>query len=114
MLATVSELYAILIRFFIRAKDWFEEGRLSRALHSITRPAELRYGDLITEIEICSRNIESLANGASQAELRDTRLELLQMRKEMRVHQEESQSLLRELKRLNIGAVHFMARQMPC
>ncbi len=67
----VSELYSYLLKFFIRAHDWYQESTLHHILHSITRPAELRYRDLIHKIDECSRNINRLAVSGAQAEQRD-------------------------------------------
>ncbi|KAF1848142.1 uncharacterized protein K460DRAFT_333887 [Cucurbitaria berberidis CBS 394.84] len=80
MKAAMAELYAIIIRFLVRAQDWLQESSLSRALHSITRPAKLRYDDLIEEIELRLQNVTAFATAASQAEIRDMRLEIMAMR----------------------------------
>jgi hypothetical protein len=58
MTDAVEELYAHIIRFLIRAYDWYREGTLRHIVHSITRPADLRYHDLLENIEAGSRNIE--------------------------------------------------------
>ena len=71
MKQAVMELYAYLIRFFIRAHDWYHESNLLHVLHSITRPAELRYKDLISNVSDCSRRIDRLALSGAQAEQRD-------------------------------------------
>ncbi|KAH0565264.1 hypothetical protein GP486_001345 [Trichoglossum hirsutum] len=67
----VAELYAYLIKFLIRAHDWYQESTLRHLLHSITRPVELRYKDLIEKIAACSRDIDQLAVSGAQAEQRD-------------------------------------------
>jgi hypothetical protein len=67
----VVDLYAHILRFFIRAHDWYKEGSFRRALHSVTRPPELRYGDILNSIQECARSIEQLSALGSQAELRD-------------------------------------------
>ena len=67
----VSELYAYVIKFFIRAYDWYRESTFSHVLHSITRPAELRYKDLLDKITDRSRSIDQLAVSGSQAEQRE-------------------------------------------
>ena len=38
---TISELYALLIRFFLRAQDWYQESKLMHVLHLLTRPVGL-------------------------------------------------------------------------
>jgi hypothetical protein len=70
MTDAVEGLYAHVIRFLIRAHDWYREGTLRHIVHSVTRPAELRYQDLLESIEASSRTIEKLAIAGSQVELR--------------------------------------------
>ena len=76
MKQAVANLYAYIIRFLIRAQGWYQESKPLHALHSFTRPAELRYADLIEEIEACTRTVDSLASAAAQAEQRDMHLKL--------------------------------------
>ena len=76
MKQAVADLYAYIIRFLIRAQGWYQENKLLHALHSFTRPAELRYADLIEEIEACARTVDSLASAGAQAEQRDMHLKL--------------------------------------
>lgn len=71
MKSAISELFAYILRFLIRARDWYEEGSLRRFLHSITQPAELRYNDLVEQIGQSSKLIDQLAASGSQAEIRD-------------------------------------------
>ncbi len=70
MQKAVEELYAALLKFLIRAHDWYNETPFLHALHSITRPPELRYQDLLAQITHCSRTVYQLAVSGSQAELR--------------------------------------------
>ena len=76
MKQAVMELYAYLIRFSIRAYEWYQERTFLHILHSITRPTELRYNDLIENISECSHKIDQLALLGAQAEQRDINLEL--------------------------------------
>lgn len=71
MKTLVEELYVHLLRFFIRADDWYRGSTISHVVHSITRPAELRYKDLIETIAEYARRVDSLALSGSQAELRN-------------------------------------------
>lgn len=70
MIHAVEGLYAHVIRFLIRAHDWYREGALRHIVHSVTRPAEIRYQDILESIEVFSRTIEQLAIAGSQVELR--------------------------------------------
>ena len=76
MKQAVANLYAYIIRFLIRAQSWYQESKPLHALHSFTRPAELRYADLIEDIEACTRTVDSLASAGAQAEQRDMHLKL--------------------------------------
>lgn len=66
----VAELYAYLLRFFMRAYDWYSESKIRHLIHSISRPVEIRYKDLVETISQCSQNIDRLALAASHAEQR--------------------------------------------
>ncbi|KAF5700154.1 hypothetical protein FMUND_14459 [Fusarium mundagurra] len=72
----VSNLYANLVRFFIRAHEWCQEGKLLHLVHSITRPPELRYRDLMEDITANSREIDHLAASSAQVEIRDISFKL--------------------------------------
>jgi hypothetical protein len=71
MRAAVADLFAYLLQFLIRAQDWYKEGRLRHFIHSITRPVELRYNDLLQQIADSSRLVDQISNSGQQAELRD-------------------------------------------
>lgn len=71
MMLAITELNAYLMKFLIRAHDWYTEGSLKRALHSITQPSELRFDDLIELISERSRVVDQLASSCHQAESRD-------------------------------------------
>jgi len=76
MKQAVSVLYAYIIKFLVRASEWYEEGKILRALHSVTKPAALRYDDLIGDIRRATRGIADLAITSCQAEQRDVHHEL--------------------------------------
>jgi hypothetical protein len=101
MKSAVAELYAYIIRFCIRAQDWYQEGKLRHMVHAITRPVELRYADLIEEIERCSRNVEGIALAGSQAEQRDIHVGVQDLIK----LQQASDKTLLEVKQLMICTV---------
>ena len=76
MKQAVSVLYSHIIEFLLRALEWYEEGKIAHALHSITKPAALRYDDLIEDIRSATRSIADLAITSSQAEQQDIHHEL--------------------------------------
>lgn len=66
-----SMLYAHILRFLVRALNYYEESRLMRAVHTITRPAALRYQDLVELIRRDAETVRRHAATSSQAEIRD-------------------------------------------
>lgn len=95
----ISELYALVIRFLIRARDWYQESKPMHVLHSLTRPVELRYADLIEDIGACTRTVYRLASAAAQAEQRDIHLEM----QELIRRQKDSDAVLKEVRGLLIS-----------
>ncbi|KAJ3540138.1 hypothetical protein NM208_g5191 [Fusarium decemcellulare] len=75
----VGNLYANLVRFFIRAHQWCNEGTWRHLLHSITRPVELRYRDLLDDIARDSREIDELATAGNRVEIREMNLKLTEI-----------------------------------
>ena len=103
MKQAVADLYAYILRFLIRAQNWYQESKLLHALHSFTRPAELRYADLIEEIEACTRTVDRLASAGAQAEQRDMHLKLQALIN----RQSAFESLLREMCEKLIGKATY-------
>ncbi|KAK2878124.1 hypothetical protein FQN49_001123 [Arthroderma sp. PD_2] len=83
----VAVLYARIIRFLLRALEWYEEGRVKRALHSITKPAALRYNDIIQDIHQAAESIAAFAVTSSQVEQRDMHGEVVTIRKTLETSQ---------------------------
>jgi hypothetical protein len=85
----MSKLYANIIKFIQRAINWYDGGKVKHAITAMFRPAPLRFEDLVNEISACSQTIDELALSASQAELRDVHLLLLEVRRIMagNIHQ---------------------------
>lgn len=76
MKEAISSLYANIIHFQIRAFRWLNESKLRHAYHAITRPAALRYDDLIETILEASARVTALSVMSSHAEQRDMHIEL--------------------------------------
>jgi hypothetical protein len=76
MQEAIAEMYAYIIKFLIRALQWYQGSKLLRAVHTIIHPAALRYDDLVKKISHASRNVVDLALMSSHAEQRDMHLEL--------------------------------------
>ncbi|KAH8166169.1 hypothetical protein CIB48_g2099 [Xylaria polymorpha] len=70
MRLAVVDLNAYILKFLIRANDWYTEGHWKHAWHSLTSPPELRYDDLLRLIHEKSRFIDQLSKSCQQIESR--------------------------------------------
>lgn len=71
MKQSIATLYAHILKFLVRALDWYDEGKIKHAIQSITKPAALRYNDIVSDIHRATESITKLAAASSQAEQRD-------------------------------------------
>ncbi|CAH0051788.1 unnamed protein product [Clonostachys solani] len=94
----VVNLYVHLINFLIRARAWYEEGTARHIINAFARPVELRYHDLIQEIESCTREIDILSTAGARAEQRDMHLEIQRIGRS----QQETDVILAEIRKLCI------------
>jgi hypothetical protein len=84
----VASLYLQMIKFTRRAMKWYKESRLKHAITSLTQPFSLRFQDMVESINETSRRLERMALSLSMAELRQTRLELENTRRDQRAMHE--------------------------
>ncbi|KAF2195112.1 hypothetical protein K469DRAFT_3844 [Zopfia rhizophila CBS 207.26] len=102
MKRAIAELYAHIMKFLIRAHNWFQETRLQHAWHAISRPAEIRYEDLIEEIEMRSQIIEGLTVAGGQAEQRV-------MHKKLDAERERVMALEAEMREIKMLLISFQS-----
>jgi hypothetical protein len=102
LMGAVSELYVNILEFLKHAVKWYAKGRLGRAWTAIARPWELGFRDYVLEIKAVSKRIEGVAEVASQAELRATRLETKQVREELALTKLQLERLLPMMERKSI------------
>jgi hypothetical protein len=74
----IVTLNCYVITFLCRALDWYRSSSLSRTIQSFTRPAALRYDDLIQDINRTLARVTDLSVAGSQAEQRDMHNEMRQ------------------------------------
>lgn len=70
MRKTIESLYSCILEFLLLAHGWCTESRFQHIYHSLTRPPELRYSDVLERISGCSINLTALAALGSQTEIR--------------------------------------------
>jgi hypothetical protein len=79
----ISQLYAHVLKFMIRAMKWYAEGKVKHFIVAVFLPASLRFKDLLDNIESCAQTVDQLAVGASQAEQRSMHVLLQEIRRTM-------------------------------
>ena len=84
MSKAIAYLYAQIIKFIIQAMKWYKQGKFMHTFSIISKPQTLNFKDNIKDIAIQSRYINELLSATSKAELRDTHVELLESRAEVR------------------------------
>jgi hypothetical protein len=80
---SVSQLYAHVLKFMLRAVKWYTEGKIKHIFVAAFRPAKIGFGDVLREVEQCSLRIDQMAIDASQAEQRNIHVLLLEIRRTM-------------------------------
>lgn len=80
MIRNVSMLYAHIMRLLIRAWKFYHESRPMHILHSVTRPAALRYDDLLKSIQKDAESVRRLAMTNSQEEVRSVHSDVRDLR----------------------------------
>ncbi|KAI0426472.1 hypothetical protein F5Y09DRAFT_351156 [Xylaria sp. FL1042] len=105
-----STLYAHIMRFLIRALKYYEESRLMHVVHSITRPAALRYDDLIKLIRREEEMVRRHAITSSQAEIRDVHNSIRAVSTQLRTATGEAQAE-RQIMKTQLAAIgNWMAQ----
>lgn len=96
----VVAIYSHILKFLIRALRWYQESKFMHVVHSITRPTELRYDDILLTISTLSRDMSDAAMASSQAEQRDMHTEIQRQIKGQEVLQsiaEHHKTMLQEV-----------------
>jgi hypothetical protein len=98
---SIVAMYTYILRFLLRALRWYQESKQMRVIHAITRPAELRYDDLLEKISSLSRSMTEFALVISHAEQRDLHNKIqqhLSRQQAMEISIEQLTALVAQLK----------------
>ena len=82
MQATLARLYAHILRFLQQAMLWYRQGKLMHTVSAIVRPWVITYKEQLEAVTEASMCLDKLSDMATKAELRDTRLEVIEARKD--------------------------------
>jgi hypothetical protein len=98
MQLSVARLYTHILNFFLSSLKWYEDNRAVHAIKAIFQPWELRFKNEFEAIAAESQQIRQLADVAMKAEVRDTRLEVVQGNVQGSRHWELVREEMRELR----------------
>lgn len=117
MQASVDRLYAYILNFFVEALKWYRDKRITHALKSIFQPWDLKFRQDYEAIASEALQIRHLASVAMKAEVRDTRLGVVQGTKELELVKQEVSELKVENQRLHgllFSRLEKMENSMLC
>ena len=97
---SVARLYAHILNFFISSLKWYKDSRKMHAVKSIFQPWDLKFRPGYEAIATESQHIRQLGNVALKAEVRDTRLRLVEATKHWEQMVQQMNELREENKRL--------------
>jgi hypothetical protein len=78
MQTSVARLYAHILKFFLSSLKWYKDSCAVHAFKSIFQPWDLKFRHEYEAIAAEAQQIRRLADVALKAEVRDTRLEVVQ------------------------------------
>lgn len=93
MQQAVAKLYARLIHFMVHALQWYQKGKVKRAIGAIFKPFALDFQDQLTEVDELSRTVDEIATTSAQAELRTVHTTVVDLNKELSLARLEIRSL---------------------
>ncbi|KAI1379320.1 hypothetical protein F4677DRAFT_408614 [Hypoxylon crocopeplum] len=93
MRETVARLYAMIMKFIVRALRWYRRRTVTHILSSIVNPWSLDFGQELGEIEQHARGIDELAQSASRAEIRESHYQIHQTRSDLEAARGEIKQL---------------------
>jgi hypothetical protein len=67
----VAVLYAKIIKFVIKALNWYNKSKLQHAVQAVVNPYNISFKDIVIEIAECSRRVDELADTLHKVEIRD-------------------------------------------
>lgn len=100
MQTSVARLYAHIVNFFLSALKWYKDSRAVHALKSIFQPWDLKFRHEYEAIAAEAQQIGLLADAALKAEVRDTRLEVVQGTRHWELVRQEMNELRVENQRM--------------
>ncbi len=100
MQTSVARLYAHILNFFLSSLKWYKDNRAVHALKSIFQPWDLKFRHEYEAIAAETQQIRRLADVAMKAEVRDTRLEVVQGTRHWELVKQEMNDLKVENQRL--------------
>ena len=100
MQTSVARLYAHILNFLLSSLKWYNDNRTAHAFKSIFQPWDLKFKQDYEAIAAEAQQVGRLADVALKAEVRDTRLEVVQGTRHWELVRQEINQLKVENERL--------------
>ncbi|EHK17197.1 uncharacterized protein TRIVIDRAFT_227041 [Trichoderma virens Gv29-8] len=101
----IVAIYVHILKFLLRALNWYRESKITHMLQAIKRPTELRYGDLLATISSLSDTMSKIALDSSHAEQRDMHVCVAQIMHEQKLTRENITNLMTAVSDIKISMV---------
>ncbi|UKZ81380.1 hypothetical protein TrVFT333_009152 [Trichoderma virens FT-333] len=101
----IVAIYVHILKFLLRALNWYRESKITHMLQAIKRPTELRYGDLLATISSLSDTMSKIALDSSHAEQRDMHVCVAQIMHEQKLTRENITNLITAVSDIKISMV---------
>lgn len=100
MKEALVRLYTRIIHVLLRAIQWYRQGKLKHSISAIFQPWALTFHEHLEAIKEDSIRLDNLSDMATKAELRDTRTEIIEARRDWAETKSELQTMRLENKTL--------------
>ncbi|KAK0759581.1 hypothetical protein N5P37_007769 [Trichoderma harzianum] len=101
----IVEIYVHILKFLLRALSWYRESKMTHMLQAITKPAELRYGDILAAISSLSDTMSKMAEDSSHAEQRDMHTRIARIMHEQKLTRESITELMTAVSDMKLSMV---------
>ncbi|KAI1317767.1 hypothetical protein F5Y16DRAFT_392530 [Xylariaceae sp. FL0255] len=90
-----TELYTHIMKFAVRAVEWYQKGRIAHTVAAFTSPFQLKFRDIVDDIYETTRKIDRWALTVSSIEIRQMHKKVIETQKALETAQSERQEVYR-------------------
>lgn len=93
MTVAVARLYSKIMEFMLHAIRWYRQGKVSHTWAAVTKPWSHSFKDHVDAIGNEARRVDDLSSLAMKAEMRETRIQILETREQLLFSQQQIRNL---------------------